>query len=150
MDCTVHGVAKSRTRLTDFHFHFQCKAHWKPLADKICSLICNCSLQQLTFSKMIGLDEEQYCSLLQWLFLINIYVCNRHRYAYTYIHTYTYEGFPGSSDGKESACNVGDPGSIPGSGRYPGEGNGNPLQYSRLGNLIGYSLWGLKELDMIE
>ena len=64
MDCTVHGVAKSRTRLTDFHFHFQCKAHWKPLADKICSLICNCSLQQLTFSKMIGLDEEQYCSLL--------------------------------------------------------------------------------------
>ena len=67
-----------------------------------------------------------------------------------YIHTYTYEGFPGSSDNKESACNVGDPGSIPGSGRYPGEENGNPLQYSCLGNLIGYSLWGLKELDMIE
>ena len=67
-----------------------------------------------------------------------------------YIHTYTYEGFPGSSDNKESACNVGDPGSIPGSGRYPGEEKGNPLQYSCQGNLIGYSLWGLKELDMIE
>ena len=40
--------------------------------------------------------------------------------------------FPGSSDSKESACNVGDPGSIPGSGRFPGEGNGNPLQYSCL------------------
>ena len=39
-------------------------------------------------------------------------------------------GFPGSSDGKASACNVGDLGSIPGSGRSPGEGNGNPLQYS--------------------
>ena len=39
-------------------------------------------------------------------------------------------GFPGGSDGKESACNVGDPGSIPGSGRSPGEGNGSPLQYS--------------------
>ena len=39
-------------------------------------------------------------------------------------------GFPGGSDGKESACNVGDPGSIPGSGRSPGEGNGRPLQYS--------------------
>ena len=64
MDCTVHGVAKSRTRLSDFHFHFQCEAHWKPLTDKIWSLICNCSLQQLTFSEMIGLDEEQYCSLL--------------------------------------------------------------------------------------
>ena len=35
--------------------------------------------------------------------------------------------FPGSSDGKASAYNGGDPGSIPGSGRYPGEGNGNPL-----------------------
>ena len=37
-------------------------------------------------------------------------------------------GFPGDSDGKASACNAGDPGSIPGSGRSPGEGNGNPLQ----------------------
>ena len=44
--------------------------------------------------------------------------------------------FPGGSDGKESACNAGDPGLIPGSGRSPGEGNGNPLQYSCLENLI--------------
>ena len=39
-------------------------------------------------------------------------------------------GFPGSSAGKESACNAGDPGSIPGSGRFPGEGIGHPFQYS--------------------
>ena len=39
-------------------------------------------------------------------------------------------GFPGGTDDKESACHAGDPGSIPGLGRYPGEGNGNPLQYS--------------------
>ena len=39
-------------------------------------------------------------------------------------------GFPGSSAGKEFACNAGDPGSIPGSGRSPGEGIGYPLQYS--------------------
>ena len=39
-------------------------------------------------------------------------------------------GFPGGSDDKESACNAGDPGSIPGLGRSPGEGTGNPLQYS--------------------
>ena len=38
-------------------------------------------------------------------------------------------GFPSSSDGKASACNAGDQGSIPGSGRSPGEGNGNPCQY---------------------
>ena len=43
-------------------------------------------------------------------------------------------GFPGGSDGKASACNVGDTGSIPGSGRSPGEGNGNPLQHSCLEN----------------
>ena len=45
-------------------------------------------------------------------------------------------GFPGGSDGKESACNVADPGSIPGSGRSSGEGNGYPLQYDCLGNFL--------------
>ena len=44
------------------------------------------------------------------------------------------QAFPGGSDGKESACNAGDPGLIPGLGRCPGEGNGNPLQYSYLEN----------------
>ena len=43
-------------------------------------------------------------------------------------------GFPGGSEGKESTCNVGDLGLIPGSGRSPGKGNGNPLQYSGLEN----------------
>ena len=50
-------------------------------------------------------------------------------------------GFPRSSVGKESACNVGDPGSIPGSGRSPGEGNGKPLQYSCLGNPMDRGAW---------
>ena len=43
-------------------------------------------------------------------------------------------GFPGASEGKVSACNAGDLSSIPGSGRFPGEENGNPLQYSCLKN----------------
>ena len=43
-------------------------------------------------------------------------------------------GFPGGLEGKVSACNAGDLGSIPGSGSSPGEGNGNPLQYSCLEN----------------
>ena len=47
----------------------------------------------------------------------------------------------GGSDGKASPCNVGDLGSIPGSGRSPGEGNGNPLQYSCLGNLMEADAW---------
>ena len=49
--------------------------------------------------------------------------------------------FPGGSDGKVSAYNVGDPGSIPGSGRSPGEGNGNPLQYSCLENPVDRGAW---------
>ena len=50
-------------------------------------------------------------------------------------------GFPGGSDGKESACNAGDPSLIPGSGRSPGEGNGNPLQYSCLENPMDRGAW---------
>ena len=64
--------------------------------------------------------------------------------------------YPSGSDGKESACNAGDPGSIPGLERSPGEGNDNPLQYSCLENphgqrsLVGSSPWGRRELDMTE
>ena len=50
-------------------------------------------------------------------------------------------GFPGGSEGKESACNPGDLGSIPGSGRSPGEGNGNPHQYSCLENSVDGGAW---------
>ena len=49
--------------------------------------------------------------------------------------------FPGGSDGKESACNAGDPGLILGSGRSPGEGNGNPLQYSSLETSMDRGAW---------
>ena len=50
-------------------------------------------------------------------------------------------GFPCGSAGKESACNAGDLGLIPGLGRSPGEGNGNPLQYSCLGNPMDRGAW---------
>ena len=49
--------------------------------------------------------------------------------------------FPGGSDGKASACNAGDLGSIPGLGRSPGEGHGNPLQYSCLENPMDRGAW---------
>ena len=51
-------------------------------------------------------------------------------------------GFPSSSDGKASACNAGDPSLIPGLGRFPGEGNGNSLQYSCLENSMDSGAWG--------
>ena len=50
-------------------------------------------------------------------------------------------GFTGGSDGKESACNAGDPGSTPGMARYPGEGNGNILQYSCLEISMDREAW---------
>ena len=50
-------------------------------------------------------------------------------------------GLPGGSDGKESPCNAEDPGLIPGLGRSPGEGNGNPLQYSCLENPRDRGAW---------
>ena len=65
-------------------------------------------------------------------------------------------GLPGGSDGKESVCSAGDLGLIPGLGRSPEGGHGNPLHYSCLKNpigkrsLAGYSPWGHKELDMTE
>ena len=55
-------------------------------------------------------------------------------------------GSPGGSDGKESACNAGDVGSIPGSGRSPGGGNGNPLQYSCLRNPMEEEPGGLQSM----
>ena len=68
-------------------------------------------------------------------------------------------GFPGGSEVKASACNVGDPDFIPRLGRSAGEGNSYPLQYSCLGNPMNpwteepgrlHSPWGLKELDTTE
>ena len=54
-------------------------------------------------------------------------------------------GFPGSSAGKESACNTGDLGSIPGLGRVPGEGKGYPLQYSGLENSMECIVHGVEK-----
>ena len=64
-------------------------------------------------------------------------------------------GFPGGSEGKESACNAGDLGSIPELGRCPREGNGSipvflPGKFHGQRSLVGYSPWGRKELEAIE
>ena len=80
----------------------------------------------LTFFKNWGIVALQcyvsFCCTMKWV-----------SYMYIYIPSLL-EDFPGGSDGKVSGNNAGDLGLIPGSGRSPGEGNGNPLQYSRLEN----------------
>ena len=65
----------------------------------------------------------------------------KQNYTTTYLYTTTFFGFPGGSEVKASACNAGDLGLIPGLGKYPGEGNGNPLQYSCLKNPMDGGAW---------
>ena len=72
-----------------------------------------------------------------------------------YMSVFRLLGFPGGSDGKESACNVGDLGSVPGSGISPREGNGYLLQYFCLENFMDRGTWwgtvhGVAELYMTE
>ena len=66
--------------------------------------------------------------------------CSRNP-VYEVTHSSRIWNIPGGSDSKEPTCNVGDPGLIPGSGRSPGEGNGNPLQYSCLENPMDREAW---------
>ena len=73
---------------------------------------------------MLGCKKE-----MKRRFKRNIYI-----YFFFFLLGRGWGGFPGGSDSKTSACNEGDLGLIPGSGRFPGEGNGNPLQYSCLEN----------------
>ena len=77
------------------------------------------------------------------------------KHSSTYRNCWYELGFPGGSRGKESGCSAGDPGSIPGSQRSPGEGNGYPWgllpgESHRQRSLAGYSPWGRKESDTPE
>ena len=75
-----------------------------------------------------------------------------HGFLVLFINSVSFLGFPGGSGGKESACSVAHLASIPGSERSPREGNGNPLQYSCLENLMdrGRSLVSCKQWDTTE
>ena len=83
-------------------------------------------------------------------FQLNV-ILKKAKYGYPWLPIPVFLGFPGGSDSKESACNAGDLGSIPGLGRPPGEGHGNPLQYACLENphgqrtLMVYSSWLCKD-----
>ena len=80
----------------------------------------------MTMKDVLEMDDGDGCTTVCVLF--NTLNCAR-------------KGFPGGSDGKTSACNAGDSGSISGLGRYPGEGNGNPFQYSCLENSMDGGAW---------
>ena len=82
-------------------------------------------------------------SLCVHKFILHIYISTPALQAGSAVSSLTAiaEDFPGGSDGKASAYNAGDTGSIPGSGRSPEEGNGNSLQYSCLGNAMDREAW---------
>ena len=101
--------------------------------------------------KETKVDTEQLCFLHK---LGRLKRCREREHG-----IYSWTGFPGDSEHQESACNAGDPGSIPGLRRCPGEGNGYPLWHSCLENsmvqrsLVGCGVpgpWGCKELDTTE
>ena len=122
--------------------------------EELVSILCSVWPSWVTLGTILHLSEPQlpllwnrrvgtmtYSCRILWIHLLWIWLC---------------VDLPCSSDGKESDCNAGDLGVIPGSGRSSEEGNGNPLQYSCLENphgqrsLVGYSSWDPKELDTTE
>ena len=110
---TVHGIAKSQTRLSNFFFSGL--------------LMRNCFC-------FLCLKQSLFCLHFKGYFYL---VLNTKWTDHPHLplsSTLKISVFPGGSDGKKSAYNVGDPSWIPGSGRSPGEGNGYPLQYSCLKN----------------
>ena len=89
------------------------------------------------YIELVYFDLRQLSRTSQTMFFVFVFVFKLWAYKTPYkeqifktTHTGTYQGFPDSSVGKESACNAGDPSSIPGSGRSAGEGIGYPLWYS--------------------
>ena len=128
----VHEVTKSQTWLSDFTLTFHFHALEKEMATHSSVLAW----------RTPGMGEPGGLSSM-----------GLHRVGHDWSDLATAtdreEGFPCGSAGKESACNVGDLGSVPGLGRSPGEGKGYPLQYSGLENSMD-SPWGHKESDMTE
>ena len=82
--------------------------------------------------------QLQFSELLRFINLVQSYI---QAIQMLFICEVLYLGFPGASDGIESACNVGDPGSIPGWGRSPWEENDNPFDYSCLENFMDRWAW---------
>ena len=96
--------------------------------------------------ELLGRLHGYHCSALglevfKVLFCFVSVVLGLRCYAQAFSCGFSFMGFPCSSVGKESACSAGDPGSIPGLGRSPGEGNGNLLQYPCLENLMDRGAW---------
>ena len=102
------------------------------MSSLVCPLVNDISPKEL-FTRLRHPHLDLACSPINRNEVLHCSLCPKNKYMVTH--------FCHSSVGKESACNAGDPGSIPGSGRSPGEGNGNPLQCSCLENPTDRGAW---------
>ena len=135
----VHGVAKSRTWLSDWtelniisaneSKETKCRLRTKDLYIEIMIHNKQQILKVLKFPQLLHDKHVQ----TQWLFHMTIWQSIPRGFR-IFVSSDPNRDFPGNSAGKEAACNIGDPSSIPGLERSPGEGNGYPLQYSGLKN----------------
>ena len=119
---------------------------------KFCGKFCKQNWYKSRYRyKWYNLKDTEGClvsNLLHQLF--TSFIIKWYDIQYTTLYYVLYKGFPDGSDGKESTCNTGNLGLTPRSGRSPGEGNCNPLEYSCLENPMDSGAWGHKELDMTE
>ena len=123
------------------------KWYCNPFAWKQCAyyrpLLTNVLLPKRHMRALLVFFKESFSSLCFWSvnvppFHLLVYLLTLWPVHFSF---YYHVDFPGGSDSKASACNVGDLGSIPGSGRSPGEGNGDPLQYPCLENPMDGGAW---------
>ena len=132
----VRGVARSRTRLSDFTWTFRFHALEKEMATHSSDLAWRIPRTgkpgglPSTGSHRVGHDWSDLAAATAAAFFYFFFFWN---WKLKFVLGLD-EGFPGSTAGKESACNVGDLSWLPGLGRFPGEGKGYPLQYSYLEN----------------
>ena len=170
----VHGVAKSRTRLSDFtftfHFHtlewvaisFSNAWKWKVKVKSFshARLLATPWTAAHQDTPSMGFSRQEYWSgvplpspaNVHKKLLILITQVSRRKY-FSEIISYLKGNIPGGSEGEVSVYSAADLGSIPGSGRFPGDGNGNPFPYSCLENPMdrgAWCPWGHKELGMTE
>jgi len=147
---TVLGVLPCFPFLMLTGLHYVSDSWWSFITGLPISSLSSSSFHQSNFSKWLSwlfsvAVTSHHLSKFQILCLNDQnppdLILTFHSFSTIIILSNVWRGFPGGSDGKESACNVGDPSSNPGLGRSPGEGNGNPLQYSCLENPKDKEAW---------
>ena len=126
--------------------HFTCDRH--PLLKLVCTDTCVIGILVVALYSDIGYHKylsNADCSECLQMYFSELGECGFGTSSWVAVFIFhlstLFMGFSSGSEVKVSACKLGDPGSIPGSGRFPGEGNGNPLQYSCLENPMDRGAW---------